>query len=273
MKKLICLLLVAFVLPAITACGVIPGDEPASGSAGQQTAAATLDQDGNSIYVTVDLRDGWSVEFARGAIYLYDGETNGNLEAAAIGVTLDKEVYDEYYNAAVDDESFKEVEGGVFYTESDGTMDYLSKVGGNAYFLLSVDKSADGDAVYARVQLEAFDTNASFYDESELYSPEEMDSAIALIAEEFATWNGCELHSINYAGDECNSEENIQWMNQLKEGKNYRQCIEFLTDFHSPTEEKDLEGTAWEADQEYEDYQWWLAREDGDEWELLTWGY
>jgi D-alanyl-D-alanine carboxypeptidase len=62
-------------------------------------------------------------------------------------------------------------------------------------------------------------------------------------------------------------------MNELKEGQNYTQCIEFITDFHSPVEDEEVKDTAWEKDKEYTDYQWWLARTDGGEWELLTWGY
>ena len=104
-------------------------------------------------------------------------------------------------------------------------------------------------------------------------SQEEMDQAITTFKKEFEEWDGCELHSITYAGDECNSADNIQWMNELKEGKNYTQCIEFITDFHSPVEDEEVKDTAWEQDKEYLDYQWWLAREDGGEWELLTWGY
>ena len=76
-----------------------------------------------------------------------------------------------------------------------------------------------------------------------------------------------------YAGDECNSEENLKWLNSLGDGGDYTQCIEFLTDFHSPVLEEQLEGTAWEPDHEYADYQWWLARKDGGDWELVSWGY
>ena len=111
------------------------------------------------------------------------------------------------------------------------------------------------------------------YGTSELYTQEEMDTAITEFKKEFENWLGCELHSVKYAGDECNSEENIAWLNSLREGKNYTQVIEFITDFHSPTEEELLEGTAWEADKEYTDYQWWLAREDGGAWELVSMGY
>lgn len=107
------------------------------------------------------------------------------------------------------------------------------------------------------------------YGTSNLYTDEDMDNAVTLIKTEFASWEGCELHSISYAGDECNSEENIKWMNKLSEGKNYTQCIEFLSDFHSPKNG----GGAWNPDQEYRDWGWWLARENGGEWELLTWGY
>ena len=42
-----------------------------------------------------------------------------------------------------------------------------------------------------------------------------------------------------------------------------------LSDFHSPVEAYG----AWEADMEYENYQWWLARAADGGWQLLTWGY
>lgn len=30
---------------------------------------------------------------------------------------------------------------------------------------------------------------------------------------------------------------------------------------------------AWEPDQEYTDYQWWLARAEDGDWEIVSWGY
>ena len=107
------------------------------------------------------------------------------------------------------------------------------------------------------------------YGSSELYTQADMDAAIALIEDEFSGWEGCELHRISYAGDECNSEENISWMNDLADGQDFTQCIEFVSDFHSPVEG----GGAWEADAEYTDWQWWLARAEGGDWQLLSWGY
>ena len=111
------------------------------------------------------------------------------------------------------------------------------------------------------------------YGTSELYTKEDMDEAIKLIQEEFSKWEGCELHSIAYTSDaECN-EDNIAWMNQLEaEGdakETFTQCIQFKSNFHSPKEG----GGAWNPDQEYTDWDWWLARADGGKWKLMTWGY
>ena len=111
------------------------------------------------------------------------------------------------------------------------------------------------------------------YGSSELYTKEEMDTAIALIRAEFDSWEGCELHSLRYAGDECQNPENVRWMGELAaaqgEERTIVHCMEFLSEFHSPKQN----AGAWNPDEEYTDWQWWLAgTEDGD-WLLLTWGY
>ena len=108
------------------------------------------------------------------------------------------------------------------------------------------------------------------YGNSDLYTKEEMDAAVAAIRAEFDTWDGCELRAPRYAGDESASQENLDWMNELrKDGEVFTQCIEFLSDFHTSSEaNSDLE-----ADQEYQNWQWWLARSEGGDWQLMTWGY
>ena len=123
------------------------------------------------------------------------------------------------------------------------------------------------------VTFEAIDDASIDYGKSDIYSQEDMDAAIKLIRKEFAGWKGCELHSIRYTSDDCNSEENIKWVNSLVDGKKYTQCIKFQTDFHSPVKDEDLEKTAWEPDTEYKDYEWTLAREGNEDWELVNWGY
>ncbi len=106
------------------------------------------------------------------------------------------------------------------------------------------------------------------YGASGLYTEAELEAAAALVMDKFASFAGCELHALRYAGDACNTAENLDWLNQLGEG-GYVQVAEFTADFHSPAEE----AGAWEPDAEYTDYQWWLARTEGGDWELLSWGY
>lgn len=112
------------------------------------------------------------------------------------------------------------------------------------------------------------------YGTSYIYTEDDMNAAIDLIKKEFYTWDGCELHSISYAGDdECSKSDNIVWMNDLKDANDgeetFTQCIIFKSDFHSP---KKSSG-AWNPDQEYTNWQWCLARSDGGQWKLMTWGY
>lgn len=102
---------------------------------------------------------------------------------------------------------------------------------------------------------------------SSLYSEEDLRAAIPLIEEAFSHFEGCVLHSIRYGGDESNTEENIRWMNELKEDQHFTQCALFLSDFYVGKNE------VLENDSEYTAYQWWLARPEGGAWQLLTWGY
>ncbi len=105
--------------------------------------------------------------------------------------------------------------------------------------------------------------------ESAIYTQEDLRAAVLAIREEFAAFEGCELHRLRYAGDESCTEENLHWMNELNPDGGYTQVAEFLSDFRSPAEETG----AWEADREYTDWQWWLARTENGGWEILTWGY
>ena len=64
---------------------------------------------------------------------------------------------------------------------------------------------------------------------------------------------------------------NIEWMNDLRTEDNkeaFTQCIAFKSSFRSPKNG----GGAWEANEEYT-WSWWLARCEGGEWKLMTWGY
>lgn len=146
MKKLISMLLVLCVALALATGALAEG--------GVQTASAVLDRDGEAVVATVELTGGWSVEFAYGAFYLYDGEITEDSDVVAIGMTLEQDVYEEYLAEAEASDTYRELDDGVCYTVDDSIC-YVCPVGSSAYFLLDVAGDADGDAVYARIDLMA----------------------------------------------------------------------------------------------------------------------
>ena len=99
------------------------------------------------------------------------------------------------------------------------------------------------------------------YGTSSIFSEEDLKEAAVQVKCRFASFEGCELHNLRYAGDECMTEENLSWMKELGE-EDYVEVCEFLSDFHSPAEQKG----AWEPDYEYKDWNWWLARTEEDGW-------
>ncbi len=106
------------------------------------------------------------------------------------------------------------------------------------------------------------------YGKSEIYSQQDMDSAIEVIKKEFATWDGCDLNEISYLGDDI-AKDSIDYCNQLKQDAAFDECIVFESSFHSPKNG----GDAWEPDEENTGFSWYLARKENGAWTLLTWGY
>lgn len=107
-----------------------------------------------------------------------------------------------------------------------------------------------------------------YYGKSEIYSREDIDAAMNIVRAEFDTWEGCELHSLVYKGDEV-SADNLDYCRKLGSGADFSECIVFESSFRSPKENSG----AWEPNEEYTGYSWYLAREKGGEWVLLTCGY
>ena len=113
------------------------------------------------------------------------------------------------------------------------------------------------------------------YGVSKIYSNDDMDAAVKIILKQFEQWQGCELHSVVYMGDECNNEENLRWMNELAKAQKIQekmvQCAGFLSDFYVSREAE--KHTTFNPETEYKNWQWWLARSEKGEWKLLTFGY
>ena len=98
---------------------------------------------------------------------------------------------------------------------------------------------------------------------------DELKEAAVQVKCKFASFDGCMLQSLRYAGDECNTEENIKWLNSLDEGAEYTKVAEFLMDFHTPKENSG----AFDADKDMKDYQWWLAQDSEGSWQVVSFGY
>jgi D-alanyl-D-alanine carboxypeptidase len=272
MKKI---LVAGITATMILGTATIAHAEPEIMFKGKQTASAQLDQGGNEVLVTVDLSDGWSADFAPGAVYLYDGPVAEDKEAVAVGLTIDQEVYDGQLSIAKDQKDYRTEDGITAYTEPAGSRNYYFSPAENSYFMIAVNENAkDANAIMSRIAVQPIEEE--FSDEiaaSELFKYSEISDAMDKVMAEFDTWKGCEFGELRFAGDGASNEENLAWLNEISDGAGYTQCMQLLMDFHSPSSEEDLKGTAWEPDTEYKDYEWWLARTDGGEWTIVTNGY
>lgn len=105
---------------------------------------------------------------------------------------------------------------------------------------------------------------------SELYSKDNLDAAVLQIKCRFASLDGCELHSIRYAGDSAVTDEKLAEINKKNPDGKFTQIAGFLMDFHTP---KNTGEASLEPDREYTDYQWWLARTADGGWEIVDFGY
>ena len=127
MKRTIAIALTAVIATAgIAAC--VAGCAKKSAPV-RQTATAYLHEGENTIIAKVDLTDGYSCEFASGAVYLYDSSDSD----VAIGITLGQDVYEDYAAEAQEAADHKDIKDGVVYSVDDRQV-YICKVGDNGYF-------------------------------------------------------------------------------------------------------------------------------------------
>ncbi len=108
------------------------------------------------------------------------------------------------------------------------------------------------------------------YGSSSVYTEDDLKAAVIQIECKFAFWNGCELKSIRYAGDDAVTDKNLARMNEINPDGKFTKVVEFLMDFHTP---KDIGDLTFNPDSDYTDYQWWLARTDDGGWEIVSFGY
>lgn len=108
-----------------------------------------------------------------------------------------------------------------------------------------------------------------YYGSSTLYTKQDMREAVRVIEREFRTWEGCRLYTIRYTNDELCLRE-LDYCNSLAdEGQVFTECIVFKSDFRAPL----FGAGAWNPGDVYYGWTWYLAREDGGAWVILTSGY
>ena len=121
----------------------------------KQTVAAWLTEGNSKVYATVDVSDGYSAEFASGAIYLYDGKTDDK-DADAMCITLSENVYDEYMKEA-EENNMKKLDDCVYYETEEGAQYLFEREG--VFMKLTVYDRSKAEDVYKRLTFKKDSTN------------------------------------------------------------------------------------------------------------------
>ena len=104
--------------------------------------------------------------------------------------------------------------------------------------------------------------------DSVLYTKEERQAAAKLISDTVESFEGCKLYAVKNEGDEV-SKKNLEYCNRLSaDGVTYSESIVFTSYFLSPI----FNAGAWNPNDLYS-WSWYLARTNGGDWEILTYGY
>lgn len=143
-KKLIILIALVFAFAfALSACGDAGTEETASPE--KVTATATMNAGDVPVEVTIDTSQGYSVIFADDGFSLFEGEYDDSTYPLVTATILSQEIYDKYLADNKDNETLQEVDGFTKYTSSIGELACLWKIGDKVPFLMTFEKSVDGD--------------------------------------------------------------------------------------------------------------------------------
>ena len=141
-KKVMLLVALAIAFSmTLTACG----DSEAAAPSAKNTATATMTEGEMPIEVTVDVSTGLSVAFDDDGFLLFDGEYDDSTYPLVTATILTDEVYEKYLTDNKDSDTFREDDGFYKYTSDIGEACCLWKIGDKVPFMMSFEKSVDGD--------------------------------------------------------------------------------------------------------------------------------
>ena len=164
--------------PAVTESA--PAGETPSSNAPE--AAHEFDFDDSIVRVTVDLSEGWAVEFGKMATYLYDRPVDDAKDYAACGVYMDQETYDQYLSEYQSKETFTKGENGAFTYMAEDTHYFVSKIADGTYFSIMVPAADNSEEISQRFK--------AVYVSEAVTAPENNADGFAAQAEHSVTVSG-----------------------------------------------------------------------------------
>ena len=168
---------------------------------------------------------------------------------------------------------WKGFSGVVMYNDGDEDLRLIALENGRLLTVgVGVTELEDEAVAQARDQqidavLDSLTVVAETVEGSSLYTQEDMGRAMDAVEAEAAQWEGIDVIGLSYAGDACNTRENIEWLSGLKD-KEYAQVLQFKSSIRT---DASVQG-ALDPNTDYTDYDIWLARTEGGDWEAVTWG-
>ena len=141
-KKMMVLFAMVFAFSLVlAACG----DAGTATSPKKVTATATMNEGEIPVKVTIDTSAGYSVVFDNDGFLLFDGEYDDSTYPLVTATILTEDVFNKYITDNKDNDSFREDDGIMKYKSSIGELTCLYKIGDKVPFMMTFEKSVDGD--------------------------------------------------------------------------------------------------------------------------------
>ena len=144
-KKIVMLFSMVFAFSLLMAACGDAGTAGTAASSKKVTATATMSEGEFPVEVTIDTGAGYSVVFENDGFLMFDGEFDDSTYPLVTATILTEEVYNKYIADNKNSDSFREDDGFIKYKSSIGEYACLYKIGDKIPFMMTFEKSVDGD--------------------------------------------------------------------------------------------------------------------------------